>query len=1295
MTPSAEQTPSSAIQSLFEDGWYAARYSEASVSGLGPLAHFLKIGDAAGFCPHPLFDGDYYSKQYPEIPKHGGERLRHYVEIGEGRGASPHRLFDSSFYLEKNPDLRELDGLLLAHYHRFGAGELRSPCPLFSPGWYCDQRPQRKEARLHPLLDYIEYGDSAGLAPHPLFDPAYYGSQNPEIPAEGGQRLIHYLNEGGREGSNPHPLFRSRFYLERAPALEASKKTPLEHYLGEGEATGLCPNPIFDPQYYLAENPDLRGVESLLAHYVEYGAGEGRRTSRFFLPQFYQDQLLGGGLKKSNLLAHYLDSGEEDGLLPHPLFDPTYYAGECPEVGFGQGSRLAHYLEHGHRAGGAPHPLFQPAYYAGQVGSLGTESPVRAFPSPFSSPSAASSGPCETLLSHYLVAGEAQGLKPNPLFDPVHYAKHDSANQGAAGISLLEHYVLWGGAAGLSPSILFDSAWVSRQIPGDARTRQNPMTYYFQEKGRLVKGPHPLFLASWYESQNPGVAESGLDPLSHFMELGAKARLDPHPLFYSAWYLDFHSGQIAEKKPAIFHYIELGESQGLTPNPFFDAAYYVRHHGVQLAPGETPFAHFCNVGMDLGYRPSPLYSFCLQFFRDKREGRRCRSDNPAGGYFSPLYSSLTSPGSEIPIRLPAVYVPDVSIIIPVHGQHVYTLACLRSISKAENSTTYEILVIDDHSPLDQYRALSEIENLRLFRNEEQLGFLRTCNRGAREARGKDLIFLNNDTLVTDHWIDRLLETREAFPNAGLIGSKLIFPDGRLQEAGSLVWSDGTAMNYGYGEDPSDPRYAFARETDYVSAASVLIQAETFSGIGGFDERYAPAFYEDTDLAFRVREAGMDVVYQPHSIVIHFGGASHGRDTSGPLKKYQLANQETFHSRWQSILRKQPDSGSDPDRAALRRSGPRALVIDAEMLTPDQDSGSLRMYNFLKVIKEVGYAVTFMPCNLQYRENYTEALERNGIFVVRSPHTNSVERFLEETGSEFELCIVSRPDTAEQCLDLTQLLCPNALVLYDTVDLHYLRRERELRLTGLALAPESIRTQELRAVARADGAITVSDFDRKKLMHEVPGAPIHVVSNIHEIHPQKRSFSDRDGILFIGSFQHTPNVDATLWFITDVFPIIHAWIPDLRFHVIGPNPPEEIREYASEHIVIEGFIENIDEQFSSRRLSVAPLRYGSGVKGKINQSMAYGLPCVATPSAVEGMGLDWKNEISVAESAQEFAEAVAELYGNEEYWTLVSGKSIKNIERSFSPSVAEDAIRKILEYHGRKCPEPDPSHGSGS
>ena len=196
-----------------------------------------------------------------------------------------------------------------------------------------------------------------------------------------------------------------------------------------------------------------------------------------------------------------------------------------------------------------------------------------------------------------------------------------------------------------------------------------------------------------------------------------------------------------------------------------------------------------------------------------------------------------------------------------------------------------------------------------------------------------------------------------------------------------------------------------------------------------------------------------------------------------------------------------------------------------------------------------------------------------------------------------------------------------------------------------------------------------------------------MSNIHETKPTERPFAERDGILFIGSFAHTPNIDAVLWFASDVLPIVHEWIPDLRFHVIGLNPPDEVRELASDRVLIEGFLEDVEDQFDRRRLSVAPLRYGSGVKGKVNQSMAYGLPCVATPVAVEGMDLDWESEIAVAEGARDFAEAVAAVYEDEALWSTLAMNSSASIARSFSMQVAEANILKMLREHDFPTPRP--------
>ena len=1131
---------------------------------------------------------------------------------------------------------------------------------LFDEVWYVARYPEAGTSALEPLAYYCEVGDPAGHWPHLLFDPAHYGAQHPELPTEGGARFAHYALEGGRDGSDPHPLFHSLYYLGQCSELPDPDLPLLAHYLAGGEARGLAPNPLFRPDHYRKTYPDLAGVDCLLPHYVRWGADEGRSPNPLFTPDFYLEQSRGRVTGRGELLAHYIASGDEEGLLPHPLFDPDYYALGCQGQLAGEGLRLGHYLDHGHDPGAAPHPLFDPAYYAEQIGSAPPSN--------------------ETLLAHYLRCGG--DLKPNPLFDSAYYERFGNTGE----MSPLVHYARHGGASDFPPNPLFDSHWVRRQIPASISKKVTPLEHYFRVRGDLEKGPHALFDTAWYVSEYPEAAQSSRDALSHFFEEGADRGFDPHPLFYSNWYRNSHADYFTAETPSIFHYIESGHAQGLAPNPLFNGSFYTGENGVELPEGETALSHYCRIGLDKMYPPSKFFSFCLLFFRNASANLRDRSVNPAGGYLLEKYSDSFSPKSEVAIHLEPIYSPQVSIIIPVYGQLAYTLACLRSISHAQTAVKFEVLVVDDHSPVGDFQPLAEIDNLRVIRNEKNLGFLRSCNRGAAEARGQELVILNNDTLVTDHWLDRLLESREAFPDAGLIGSQLVFPDGCLQEAGGIVWSDGSAVNYGHGEDPANPRYSFARKVDYVSAASVLIDRQFFHDLGGFDEAYAPAFYEDVDLAFKVREAGKDVVCQSGSVVIHFGGTSHGRDTTTGLKRYQVLNRQTFLEKWKNRLKDYRKPFSNLERASRGAVGSQALIIDATLLTPDRDAGSLRMFNLIKVLQKMNFAVTFIPNDLSSIEEYVGRLQRSGVQVICSPHVDSIERYLQLSGTHFDLCMVSRPDTAEKCLDLVKIHCPNALVLYDTVDLHFLRREREIQLTGIASTEESIREQELWAAGRADAAIVVSEYDRSRLLEQVPTARIHILSLIHEVESRTNPFDERSGILFIGGFQHLPNVDAVLWFLKDVFPAIQGLIPGLRFHIIGPDPPKEIRDQASECIVIEGFLESVEEQFMNRRLSIAPLRYGSGVKGKINQSMAYGLPCVATSAALEGMEIDWGSEILVADGAQAFAETVVDLYENRDLWDTISRNSAESIERLFSKEVAEENMRDILRQHRRKAPD---------
>ncbi|MES2313009.1 MAG: glycosyltransferase family 2 protein, partial [Pseudomonadota bacterium] len=313
-----------------------------------------------------------------------------------------------------------------------------------------------------------------------------------------------------------------------------------------------------------------------------------------------------------------------------------------------------------------------------------------------------------------------------------------------------------------------------------------------------------------------------------------------------------------------------------------------------------------------------------------------------------------------PFALPVAEKPQVSIIIPVHGKLAHTLACLRSLARHSAQAPFEVIVVDDASPDDSATVLPQVAGLRLLRNGRNLGFIGSCNAGAAAAHGEFLLFLNNDTQVTSGWLDALLRCFAERADCGIAGSRLVYPDGRLQEAGGIVFADGNGWATGRFERRDAPAFRYRRETDYVSGASLLIRREVFQRIGGFDARYAPAYYEDTDLAFAVRQLGLRVYYEPASTVIHCEGITAGTDLTSGVKRHQVINEAKFVDKWKAELLSQPPAGTPLERAARWRSRGRVLVVDTMTPEPARDSGSLRLSAILRLLDEQGWSTSFLP-----------------------------------------------------------------------------------------------------------------------------------------------------------------------------------------------------------------------------------------------------------------------------------------------------------------------------------------------
>lgn len=621
--------------------------------------------------------------------------------------------------------------------------------------------------------------------------------------------------------------------------------------------------------------------------------------------------------------------------------------------------------------------------------------------------------------------------------------------------------------------------------------------------------------------------------------------------------------------------------------------------------------------------------------------------------------------------------PTCSIVIPVFNNGALTYSCLRALFVAKVDTSFEVIAVDNGSTDSAPDVLDRFSNcITIITNQVNRGFVDACNQGAAEARGDDLVFLNNDTRVTDGWLDRLCETAEDFPDVGAVGGKLLFPDGTIQEAGGIIFSDGNGVNYGKWDDPDALDYNFMRDVDYCSAACLLVRRSLFESLGGFDSRYAPAFYEDTDLCFGVRDAGSRVIYQPRCEVYHHEGATAGLDLDLGYKRFQKINQAKFLEKWRTALAgQQAPSSRNLSSARDRRDGPRVVVFDAQVPSPDRDSGSLRMFSILKALNRLGYRVSFVLRRKARFDEYGRALGGIGVRLVPE---NDI--WSELVRGEQDMVIVSRLAMAQRFFKKIKKAAPRVPVVFDTVDVHFVREIRAAELSGgrqeLKDAHRT-RAAELAMAARSDLTIAITEADREHLQGENPDLAIEIVPNVHAPAPVVPSIDGRDALMFIGGFRHPPNRDAMVYFTRELLPGINAALGAREFLIVGSEPPEEVRALASEQISVTGYVEETAPYFARSRVFVCPLRYGSGMKGKIGEALTQGVPVVTTPVGAEGMGLVHGETALIQEDPAAFSRDVVRLFNDDDLWTTLAVNGRRYVTDRFGPAALEKRLRTLL------------------
>ena len=626
---------------------------------------------------------------------------------------------------------------------------------------------------------------------------------------------------------------------------------------------------------------------------------------------------------------------------------------------------------------------------------------------------------------------------------------------------------------------------------------------------------------------------------------------------------------------------------------------------------------------------------------------------------------------------------DVVIIIPVYNNWSMTATCLRSLMMTSNETSYRVVVVDDGSTDETPARLAEISGITNLCLAENGGFLRAVHAGFATVTEPWVVLLNNDTVVTDGWLDALAEMARADDTVGVVGAKLLFPDGVLQEAGSLIFKTGSGVNYGKGDKADRFWYEFPREVDYCSGAGILIRHSVWQSTGGFDLDFAPAYYEETDFAFAVRRAGYRVMFQPKSRIYHFEGATYGTDESPKKRALMDTNRQRLMTKWATELEDHYEPALRHQVGqAWRSARGRILVVDSNVPQTDKDSGSIRMFEIVRILRQMGYAVSFLVMRGECEEPYTSALRDLEVEVLdgRANYGPEIARL----GPVLKLAILSRPEDASKTEKLVRTFAPQAKIIYDTVDLHYVREARRAEIENdpaIAAIAESFRETELGLIERCDATLVVTDTELAVLAEAAPGADVRVVSNVHASLPRLHGFSGRRDIMFVGNFNHLPNRDAVVWFVEEVFPRVQAALPGVEFNVVGSHLPDQIAALARPGVNIVGWVQDLVPLYDSIRLVVAPLRYGAGIKGKLGESASHGVPFVCTTIAIEGTFMESGRDCLAADEADAFADAVITLYGDEATWDTMSKNVQHAIDAQCAPEVAQAALEALFRDLG--------------
>ncbi len=554
-------------------------------------------------------------------------------------------------------------------------------------------------------------------------------------------------------------------------------------------------------------------------------------------------------------------------------------------------------------------------------------------------------------------------------------------------------------------------------------------------------------------------------------------------------------------------------------------------------------------------------------------------------------------------------------------------------------------------------------------------------------RRQDL-FLNNDVELSPGSLDCALRRLRSDGAIGAVGGKVVRTHGLLQEAGSIIWRDGHASGYLRDAPACSPEADFVRDVDYCSGVFLLVRTSALRALGGFDDAFAPAYYEDADLCVRLWQAGYRVVYDPAVQLTHHEYASAA--TPDAAIAMMGRNQEVFAAKHRSWLKHQ--HARNPSQELLARSagapGRRILLVEDTVPLRNTGSGYVRANDIVRAMVDLGCAVTVFPvngCRFDLARVFADLPDTVEVMYDRT--IAHLPDFLERRVGYYDVIWISRAHNLDKARPVLERCCgdPNRVtVVLDSEAVFSLRELARATLTGAPFDLDLALTREFANAWFCQRIVAVSEVEAELLRNRAGLTEVVVLGTMREATPTEAAFEERSGLLFVGSMHQTdsPNHDALCWFLDEVLPLLHARLgAGARVSVAGYTAPGVgLRRWRGRpDVELLGEVEDLRPLYERHRIFVAPTRYAAGTPYKIYEAAGYGLPVVASDLLCQQLG--WTSGVELmsadAGSPADFADRIAAVYRSRRVWQALRTQALLRLARENSPARYREQLADIV------------------